>query len=121
MRVLARAAISSLVALGLGLALVVVAIAAIGIIGTRASTRLGNSIASDELSTSTATGQLARDMDAAYVTGEQAFLASNARRQSQLLGALYTRLLPAPMTKPVVRLASAAASTCHRARRAVRC
>jgi diguanylate cyclase (GGDEF)-like protein len=82
-------------ALGIGLALVVVAVAAIGIIGTRASTRLGNSIASDELSTSTATGQLARDMDAAYVTGEQAFLASNATRQSQLLGALYTRLLPA--------------------------
>ena len=95
MRVLARAAISSLRALGLGLALVVVAVAAIGIIGTRASTRLGNSIASDELSTSTATGQLARDTDAAYATGEQAFLASNATRQSQLLGPLYTRLLPA--------------------------
>jgi diguanylate cyclase (GGDEF)-like protein len=94
-RVLARAAISSLRALGLGLALVVVAVAAIGIIGTRASTRLGNSIASDELSTSTATGQLARDTDAAYATGEQAFLASNATRQSQLLGPLYTRLLPA--------------------------
>jgi diguanylate cyclase (GGDEF)-like protein len=74
---------------------VVVAVAAIGIIGTRASTRLGNSIASDELSTSTATGQLARDTDAAYATGEQAFLASNATRQSQLLGPLYTRLLPA--------------------------
>ena len=68
-RVLASAAIRSLMALGLGLALVVVAVAAIGIIGTRASTRLGNSIASVALSASTATGQLARDMDAAYATG----------------------------------------------------
>ncbi|MDQ2812981.1 MAG: GGDEF domain-containing protein [Actinomycetota bacterium] len=34
-------------------------------------------------------------MDAAYATGEQAFLTSDRARQAQLLGALYTRLLPA--------------------------
>jgi diguanylate cyclase (GGDEF)-like protein len=94
-RTLARAAISSLGALGIGLAVVIVALAAIGIIGTRSSTRLGGSIASDELTTSTATGQLARDMDTAYATGEEAFLASEPARQSQLFGLLYTRMLPA--------------------------
>jgi diguanylate cyclase (GGDEF)-like protein len=98
-KVLARAAISSLGALGIGLAVVVVALAVIGITGTRASTRLGNSIASDELTTSTATGQLARDMDTAYATGEEAFLASGPVRQSQLFGSLYTRVLPAVDTQ----------------------
>jgi diguanylate cyclase (GGDEF)-like protein len=94
-RTLARAAISSLGALGIGLVVVIVALAAIGIIGTRSSTKLGDSIASDELTTSTATGHLARDMDTAYATGEEAFLASEPARQSQLLGLLYTRVLPA--------------------------
>lgn len=95
MKVLARAAISSLVALGIGLVVVVAVLATIGIAGIRASERLGNSIASDELTTSTATGQLARDMDTVYATGEEAFLATEPARQSQLFGSLYTRLLPA--------------------------
>ena len=51
--------------------------------------------ASDELTTSTATGKLAQDMDAAYAAGEGAFLASTPARQSQLLGSLYTTILPA--------------------------
>jgi diguanylate cyclase (GGDEF)-like protein len=93
-KVLARAAISSLAALGIGLVAVVVVLATIGITGTRASERLGNSIVSDELTTSAATGQLARDMDSVYATGEDAFLASGPARQSQLFGALYTHLLP---------------------------
>ena len=99
MKALARAATSSLGILYAGLALVAVAVAVIGILGTRASTNLGNSIASDELTTSTATGQLARDMDAAYATGEEAFLASGTARQSQLLGLLYTSILPAADTQ----------------------
>ena len=96
---LARAAAGALGSLCAGLTLVVVAIAAIGVLGTRASTRLGIATASDELTTSTATGKLAQDMDAAYATGEGAFLASAPARQSQLLGSLYTTILPATDTQ----------------------
>ena len=95
MRTLAKAAASSLIALCVGLAFVVVCVAAIGILGTRSSAKLGNDIASDELTTSTVTGQLARDMDAAYAAGEAAFLASGAGERSRRFGALYTSLLPA--------------------------
>ena len=95
MRTLAKAAASSLIALCVGLAFAVVCVAAIGILGTRSSAKLGNDIASDELTTSTVTGQLARDMDAAYATGEAAFLASGAGERSRRFGALYTSLLPA--------------------------
>jgi hypothetical protein len=63
--------------------------------GIRASERFGNSAASYELTTSTATGQLAWDMGMAYATGEDAFLTPGAARRSQLLGSLYTSLLPA--------------------------
>jgi diguanylate cyclase (GGDEF)-like protein len=94
-RTLARAAASSLVILCAGLAFVVVCVAVIGIVGTRSATRLGNEIASDELATSTVTGQLARNMDTAYTTGEAAFLASAPAERARLLGLLYTRLLPA--------------------------
>ncbi len=95
MRTLAKTAASSLVVLCAGLAFVVVCVAALGVVGTRSSARLGNQVASDELTTSTATGQLARDMDTAYATGEAAFLASGPAARSRLLGSLYTRLLPA--------------------------
>ena len=95
MRTLAKAAASSLIALCVGLAFVVVCVAAIGILGTRSSAKLGNDIASDELTTSTVTGQAARDMDAAYAEGETAFLASGAGQRSRRFGALYTSLLPA--------------------------
>jgi diguanylate cyclase (GGDEF)-like protein len=74
-------------------------VAVIGILGIRASTNLGHSIASDELTTSTTTGQLARDMDAAYATGEEAFLATSPARQSRFLGLLYTSILPAADTQ----------------------
>jgi diguanylate cyclase (GGDEF)-like protein len=94
-RALARAATSSLGFLWAGLAFVVVAVSVIGILGTGAATKLGNSIASDELTTSTATGQLARDMDTAYATGEEAFLASEPAEQARLLGLLYKSILPA--------------------------
>ena len=55
MRNLAGIATSSLVALCVGLSLVVVAVATIGILGAHSSTILGRQIASDELGTSTAT------------------------------------------------------------------
>jgi diguanylate cyclase (GGDEF)-like protein len=74
---------------------VAIAIAAIGIAGTHASTRLGNDTANDELTTSTATGELARDMDTAYVTGEGAFLAAGQAQRARLFGSLYTSILPA--------------------------
>ncbi len=95
MRTLAKAAASSLIALGIGLAFAVVCVAAIGILGTRSSSRQGNQIASDELATSTVTGELARDMDMAYAAGQAAFLVSGPAERSRLLGSLYTRLLPA--------------------------
>jgi diguanylate cyclase (GGDEF)-like protein len=79
----------------IGLALVVVCVAAIGIVGTHSATRLGNETASDELTTSTATGQLARTMDSAYASGEAAFLAPGRADRSRLLGFLYTSRLPA--------------------------
>ena len=77
------------------LALVVVAVAAIGILGTRSAARQGNTIAGDELTTAVVTGQLARDMDAAYATGEAALRAADPATRSRLLGTLYTSLLPA--------------------------
>ena len=95
MRNLARVATSSLVALCVGLSLIVVAVAAIGILSAHASTILGRQVASDELATSTATGELARNTDTAYVTGEEAFLTPNPAVRSHLLSYLYTTLLPA--------------------------
>jgi diguanylate cyclase (GGDEF)-like protein len=74
---------------------VAIAIAGIGIAGTHVSTRLGNDTTNDELTTSTATGELARDMDTVYATGEEALLAAGPTQRAQLFGSLYTSLLPA--------------------------
>ena len=82
MRNLARIATSSLVALCVGLSVVVVAVAAIGVEGARWSTGLGKEIAGNELATSTATGELARNMDTAYATGEEAFLTASPALRS---------------------------------------
>ena len=95
MRTLAKAATSSLVALGIALALVVVAVTAIGIVGIRAAVQQGSVIADGELTTAVQTGQLARNMDAAYATGEAAFAAADPARRSQLLGVVDASLLPA--------------------------
>src|ERR1700742_3277030 len=95
MRTLAKAATSSLMMLGTALALVVAAVAVIGILGTRAATAQGNEIAGDELTTAIVTGQLARSMDAAYAAGQAAVRASVPAERSRLLGSLYTRLAPA--------------------------
>ncbi len=94
MRTIAKAASSSLVMGCMALALVVIAIAAIGIAGTRAASGLGNTIAGDELTTSTTTGQLARNMDAAYATGEAALTTAAPATRASQLGRLYTSLFP---------------------------
>ena len=95
MRTLAKAATRSLVALCLALALVVVAVAVVGILNTRSAVDQGDAIAGDELTTAIVTGQLARDIDAAYATGEQAALATQPAQRSRLLRSLDTSLLPA--------------------------
>jgi diguanylate cyclase (GGDEF)-like protein len=95
MRTLARAAVSSLAALCIGLSLVVVAVTAIGLLGADSSTTLGKDVSSDELATSTATAKLSRDMDAAYADGEQAFLGSATAQRARLLDLVYTSILPA--------------------------
>src|SRR5690348_11255901 len=95
MRTLARAATSSLVMLGAALALMVAAVAALGILGTRAATGQGSEIAGDELATAVVTGQLGRSTDAAYAAGLAAVQASVPAERSRLLGSLYANLLPA--------------------------
>ena len=95
MRTLARAATGSLVALCLTLALVAAAVAAIGIAGTRSAAGQGNAIAGDELTAAIVTGQLAREVDAAYTAGQEAVRAAGPAERSRLLGQLYTSLLPA--------------------------
>ena len=93
MRTLARAATGSLVMLCVALVLVVAAVAAFGIVSTRSAVDLGNTIAGDELTTSIVTAQLARNIDAAYTTGELALVQPAER--SRLFGSLYTSVLPA--------------------------
>jgi diguanylate cyclase (GGDEF)-like protein len=94
-RTLARAATRALATLCIAFSVAVIAVAAIGVFGAGSSTTLGKEISSDELATSTATGELARDMDNAYAAGEEAFLTANPALRSRLLGSLYTTLLPA--------------------------
>jgi diguanylate cyclase (GGDEF)-like protein len=89
----ARAATVLLIAL-FGTVLVV-AVAAIGILGIRSATYQGKVIAGDELDTAVVTSQLAQKMDAAYVVGEDALRAADPATRSRLLGTLYTSLLPA--------------------------
>ena len=93
MRTLAKAAASSVIAL-FG-TLVVVAVAATGILGTRSAEQQGSVIAGDQLTTSVVTGQLAQDMDTAYRTGEAALGSADPAVRSRLLGTLYTSLVPA--------------------------
>jgi diguanylate cyclase (GGDEF)-like protein len=94
MRTLARAATSSLIALAVVLALAVAAMAAIGIAATQSAAGLGNSIADEELTSSTVTGQLARSIDAAYASAQAAVQAGPSAGRTRLLGTLYTSLLP---------------------------
>src|SRR5580692_351216 len=95
MRTIAKAASDSLVVLCVALGLVVVLMAATGILGARSADGLGNSIAGDELTTSTTTAELARNMDAAYAAGEAALQATVPATRASKLGTLYTSLFPA--------------------------
>jgi len=95
MRALARAATGSLVALCVALALVAGAVAAIGILSTRSAVSQGNTIAGDELKSATVTGQLAREMDAAYTAGQEILEATQPAQRNPMLDSLYTSLLPA--------------------------
>ena len=52
-------------------------------------------IAGGELTTAVQTGQLTRNMDAAYATGEAAFATADPATRSRLLGSLDADLLPA--------------------------
>jgi diguanylate cyclase (GGDEF)-like protein len=99
MRTLARAATRSLVALCIALTLAVVVVAVIGILSTHSAASLGNTIAGDELTTSIVTGQLARNIGAAYAAGQQAALTTQPAQRSRLLRSLYTSLLPAVDTE----------------------
>ena len=97
MRTLARSATSSLVALCVALMLAVAAVAAvaaIGMVSTRSATSMGNTIAGDELTTAVVTGQVGRDIDAAYATGEAAVQATQSAERSRMLGSLYSSMLP---------------------------
>ncbi len=94
-RNLARAAVSSLAALCIGLSLVVVAITAIGLVGTNSTANAGKDVTSDNLAAETATGRLSRDIDTAYADGERAFLAPAAAQRGQLLDLVDTSILPA--------------------------
>jgi predicted lysophospholipase L1 biosynthesis ABC-type transport system permease subunit len=88
MRMLARSATSSLVALCVALALAVAAVAAIGMVSIRSATSVGNTIAGDELTTAVVTGQVGRDIDAAYATGEAAVQATQSAGRSRMLALL---------------------------------
>jgi diguanylate cyclase (GGDEF)-like protein len=98
-RTLAGVAIRSLTALGAGLALVVAGVATIGILGISSATILGKEIATDELTTSTVTAELARAMDRAYAAGQGALLTPDQAQRSRLLDRLYTSLLPTAETQ----------------------
>jgi diguanylate cyclase (GGDEF)-like protein len=95
MRTLAKAATSSLVALGIVLALVVVAVTAIGILGIRSAMRQATVIAGGELTTAVVTDQISRNIDAAYATGEAALHVADPAGRSRLLGPLDASVLPA--------------------------
>jgi diguanylate cyclase (GGDEF)-like protein len=75
--------------------LLVAAVAAIGILGIRSATYQGKVIAGGELDTAVATNQVAREIDAAYATGEGALQTADPATRSRLLGTLDTSLLPA--------------------------
>ena len=74
--------------------LLVIAVAAIGILGTRSAARQGSAIAGSQLTTSVVTGQLAQDMDASYDTGKDVLQSADPAMRSRLLGMLYTSLIP---------------------------
>ena len=92
MRTLAKAAASTLAALCIAFTLVVLSVAATGILGILSATSQGRAIVRDELTTAVVTNQLTRNIDTAYAVGVGA---ADPAERSRLLGSLYTSLLPA--------------------------
>jgi len=84
----------ALVCVCAGFGLVVIGVGAVGVVGVRSATDTGNSIAGDELLTSTSTAQVGRSMDAAYAAGEEELLSGDSALRTQLAGQLYTQLVP---------------------------
>src|SRR5580698_4122417 len=76
-------------------AVVAIAIGAVGILGVTSATRTANSIASDELTTATATAQLAHEVDVAYSTGVGLLLSPDPAERSRLATTLYDQAVPA--------------------------
>jgi diguanylate cyclase (GGDEF)-like protein len=74
--------------------LLVVVVTAIGILGIRSATYQGKVIAGGELDTAVATSQVAREMDAAYATGDGALRTADPATRSRMLGTLDTSLFP---------------------------
>jgi hypothetical protein len=74
--------------------LVTVAAVVIGFLGIRSATYQGQVIAGGELDTAVVTSQLAREMDAAYATGQDALRAAGPATRPRLLGTLDTSGLP---------------------------
>jgi diguanylate cyclase (GGDEF)-like protein len=60
---------------------------------------MGTEVTTEELATSTATGEMTRDMATAYADGERAFLASAKAQRVQLLDLIYTSVLPDTRTQ----------------------
>ena len=87
--------------------LLVVAVAVIGILGIQSATYQGKVIAGGELDTAVATSQLAREMDAAYATGEGALRAADPVDEVPALR--HGRHQPAPRDRCAALLAAAAA------------
>jgi diguanylate cyclase (GGDEF)-like protein len=72
----------------------IAAIGTVGIAGIDSATRVGNSVAGDELTTSTATAQMGRSMDAVYSAGEEMLETTLPSERLALSAPLYSSLLP---------------------------
>ncbi|MCU1489349.1 MAG: Diguanylate cyclase protein [Acidimicrobiaceae bacterium] len=94
MRNLSQRATTALAVVCVAFALIIALVGVAGIIGVRSATNAGNSVTSDELLTSTSTGQLGRSVGSAYATGEEALLSSNSGQRSRMEADLYARLIP---------------------------
>src|SRR5450631_389336 len=71
------------------------AIGVVGIIGVRSATANGAEIASDELTTATATAELSRRLGDAYSTSQALMLSADPAARAQLASTLYDRVIPA--------------------------
>src|SRR3984957_13773996 len=94
MRSLSQRASTALAAICVTFVVLIAATGIIGIAGVNSATRGGNSIAGDELTTSTTSAQLIQSMDAVYVAGEEALGSSSPVIRLAMTTSLYFSLLP---------------------------